>query len=85
MTIKTSVPPTTFTISQAAQLLGVSKNLAYQAVRRSGALGGVSVIRVGKRLVVPAAPLRAALGLSDESENPDGQTDPKSDVEKPGA
>ena len=84
MTIKTSVPRTTYTIAEVAILLGVAKNSAYQAVKRSGALGGVDVIRVGKRLVVPSGPLRAALGLPAESESLDDQTDRKSDVENPG-
>ncbi len=83
MTVKTSVPRTTYTIVEAARLLGVAKNSAYQAVQRNGALAGVDVIRVGKRLVVPSVPLRQALGLNDETENLDDQTDPKSDVENP--
>ena len=83
MTVKTSVPRTTYTIAEAARLLGVAKNSAYQAVQRNGALAGVDVIRVGRRLVVPSVPLRQALGLNDETENLDDQTDPKSDVENP--
>ena len=83
MTVKTSVPRTTYTIAEAARLLGVAKNSAYLAVQRNGALAGVDVIRVGKRLVVPSVPLRQALGLNDETENLDDQTDPKSDVENP--
>ncbi|MCH7583290.1 MAG: helix-turn-helix domain-containing protein [Acidobacteria bacterium] len=53
----------TLTITEAAELLGISRNSAYEAAR-SGNLAGVPVLRVGRRLLVPAAPLRALLGLT---------------------
>lgn len=76
MTTRKITGQTTYTVPEAARLLGVSRNSAYQAVQRNGALAGVDVIRVGKRLVVPAAPLRAALGLDAERKSADDQTDP---------
>ena len=53
----------TTSIPAAARLLGISRNSAYAAAARDGHLAGVNVIRVGRRLVVPTAPLNAVLGL----------------------
>jgi hypothetical protein len=58
----------TLSIPQAARLLGVSRNGAYEAARRDGHLAGVPVIRIGeRRLVIPRAPLEAVLGLTTSS------------------
>ncbi len=65
----------TTTIARTAELLGVSRNLAYQLVARDGEIAGVKAISVGRRIVIPSAPLRAALGLDDERESRDEQTD----------
>jgi len=56
----------TLTISQAAVLLGVGRNLAYEVAARDGELAGVPVIRVGRRLLIPHARLLAVLGLENE-------------------
>jgi excisionase family DNA binding protein len=53
----------TLTVPEAAKLLGIGRNLAYQIAADEGELAGVPIIRVGRRMVVPRAPLRAALGL----------------------
>lgn len=53
----------TVTIPEAAGLLGIGRNLAYQIAARDGELAGVPVIRIGRRLLVPHARLLAALGL----------------------
>lgn len=53
----------TVSIPEAARLVGVGRNTAYDEVSRTGQLAGVNVIRVGRRLVVPLAPLREVLGL----------------------
>jgi len=53
----------TIDIPEAAALLGISRNAAYEAAR-SGVLAGVPVLRVGpKRLVIPRAPFLKALGI----------------------
>ena len=52
----------TLTIPEAASLLGVSRNTAYEQAK-TGAIAGVPVIRVGVRLVLPRAPFLAVLGL----------------------
>jgi Helix-turn-helix domain len=63
----------TLTIPEAAKLLGVGRNLAYEIAAREGELAGVPVIRVGRRLVVPHARLLSVLGLIDRltSEDPE--------------
>jgi excisionase family DNA binding protein len=54
----------TFTIEEAAELLGIGRNTAYNAAH-TGELAGIPVIRVGaKRLVVPRAPLERLLGIT---------------------
>ena len=54
----------TLNIDDAAKLLGISRNVAYEAAR-SGELAGIPVIRVGaKRLVIPRAPFEALLGIT---------------------
>ena len=40
----------TITVERAGQLLGISRGLAYDLVRR----GDIPAIRLGRRLVVPA-------------------------------
>lgn len=41
----------TITVSEAARLLGISRNLAYQLAAQGGL--PVPVLRLGRRLVVP--------------------------------
>lgn len=53
-----STSPTT-TIDEAAQLLGVSRNSAYAAVKA----GELPSIRIGRRLLIPTAALRRMLML----------------------
>jgi excisionase family DNA binding protein len=61
----------TLTIPEVAELLGVSRNTAYEQAR-SGQIAGVNVIRVGSRLLVPRKPLLELLG---EDEGP-AEADP---------
>jgi len=58
----------TLTITEAAELLGVGRNLAYEIATRDGELAGVPVIRVGRRLLIPSARLLAVLGLNGNSD-----------------
>ncbi len=44
---------------------GIGRNLAYEIVARDGELAGVSVLRIGRRLLIPEARLLAVLGLDD--------------------
>jgi excisionase family DNA binding protein len=57
----------TLSIGEVAALLGVSRNSAYQEAQ-SGEIAGVAVLRVGRRLLVPAEPLRQVLGLNSVEE-----------------
>jgi len=47
----------TMTVGEAATALGISRNLAYQAVRD----GHIPVIRIGRRLLVPRRALERLL------------------------
>ncbi len=47
----------TVTVEQAAKLLGISRNSAYEAVRQ----GQIPSIRIGKRLVIPVVQLERLL------------------------
>jgi excisionase family DNA binding protein len=48
----------TLRVEQAAEILGVSRSSAYEAARA----GELPTIRLGRRLLVPTARLRALLG-----------------------
>ncbi len=47
----------TYTVTEAAGVLGISRALAYELVAR----GELPSIRLGRRIVVPAAALRSLL------------------------
>lgn len=49
----------TITVEEAGQLLGLGKTASYDAVHR----GDIPHIRIGRRILVPTAKLREALGL----------------------
>ncbi len=61
--------PATLTVDEVARLLKVSRGVAYEQVRQTGEIAGVRVLRVGHRLLIPAAPLRSVLGLDEESDD----------------
>ncbi len=48
----------TLTVEEAAERLGISRTLAYEAVRR----GEIPSIRIGRRILVPASRLDDLLG-----------------------
>jgi excisionase family DNA binding protein len=50
--------PPTISVEHAAELLGVSRSAAYRAARA----GQLVTFRVGRRLLVPTAPLLRMLG-----------------------
>ena len=49
----------TLTVDQAAEILGVSRNHAYTAVKA----GDIPSLRLGRRILVPTRPLLAMLGI----------------------
>ncbi|MGO4343172.1 helix-turn-helix domain-containing protein [Pedococcus sp. 2YAF34] len=50
-------PRLTFTVVEAAEALGIGRGLAYEMVRQ----GQLPSLRLGRRIVVPAASLEALL------------------------
>ena len=56
-----SVSPSVYTLAEAATMLRIGRTSAYAAVK-SGEFP-VPVLKIGGRIVVPAAPLRELLGL----------------------
>jgi excisionase family DNA binding protein len=51
----------TCTIEEAAELLGIHRDTAYKAARS----GDLPTLRLGRRLLVPTARLRALLGVDN--------------------
>ena len=60
MTLDDDLPPI-LTVEQTAKLLGISRGLAFTAVRN----GDIPSIRIGRRILVPRDRLRQKLGLDD--------------------
>ena len=50
-----------FTVDEAAQLLGISRSFAYEAVQR----GEIPSMRIGRRILVPKAALLRFLEMSE--------------------
>ena len=57
----------TVTVEEAGAILGVSRSVAYEAANA----GSIPAIRVGRRLLIPVARLRALLG---EAQNENSAT-----------
>lgn len=54
---------TVVSVATAARLLGVARTTAHYAYQANGYItSGVPVLRIGRRVVVPTAALRRALG-----------------------
>lgn len=47
------------TVAEAADIFGIELSAAYDAIHR----GDIPALRIGRRILVPTAPIRAALGL----------------------
>jgi excisionase family DNA binding protein len=62
----------TYTVEEAARLLGVSRGVGYEAARR----GQLPTIRLGRRLLVPKIALERMLGLENEEGRPAGNGTP---------
>ncbi len=63
----TATRSATLTVEEAAQLLGITTDHAYGVIRRTGALDGVKVLRLGRLYRIPRAHLEAALGIEPVS------------------
>jgi excisionase family DNA binding protein len=57
----------TITIREYAAFIGVSKDTAYEAAAR----GELRVLHLGRRVIVPTAPVLESLGL-EAAEEPEG-------------
>lgn len=55
--------PRTITVERAGQLLGISRGLAYDLVRR----GEIPSVRLGRRVVVPSAAIDDILNSASKS------------------
>ena len=58
MTLDDDLPPI-LTVEQTAKLLGISRGLAFAAVRS----GDIPSVRIGRRILVPRERLRQMLGF----------------------
>lgn len=58
--------PAVIDVPTAARLLGVGKSAAYELVRTGG--WPTPVVRLGKLIRVPSAPLLQLIGLADAAE-----------------
>jgi hypothetical protein len=52
---------------EVAVLLGISRPHCYQTILETGSIAGLPILRVGKRIKIPAAPVRALLGISQQA------------------
>jgi len=52
----------TLTVDETGEVMGISRNSAYKAVRD----GTIPSIRIGNRILVPTAALRRMLGFTPE-------------------
>jgi len=58
--------PVTSTIdaAEAAVLLGISRPHCYHTIAETGVLAGITAIRIGSRIKIPAEPMRKLLGIT---------------------
>ena len=50
-------------VEEAAEILGVGRDLAYRTVKKTGEINGVKVIRIGRLYRVPRRVFMERLGL----------------------
>jgi len=68
--VKHTTDRQTFTVEEAAALLGIGRNSAYQAI----ASGELPVVRIGRRLLVPRAALERFLAAATAPARPPSTT-----------
>jgi excisionase family DNA binding protein len=54
-----------FTVDEAAEILGISRPTAYQAVER----GDIPSLRIGRRILIPVSALKKRLETAAEAGN----------------
>lgn len=62
MTLPNPKSEPTITVTRVAELLGVARGTAYQAVRA----GAIPSLRIGRRILIPTAKVLTLLGLPEE-------------------
>ena len=67
--IPTPVQPATVKVEEAARILGIGRQTAYELARQ----GKLPVLRLGKRLVVPKVALERMLAEAGEGTNNSSQ------------
>ena len=67
--IHTAVPAAVLTVEEAAQMLRISRQSAYQAVHN----GELPTVKIGRRMLVPRIALERMLGIT-EDERPEATT-----------
>ena len=58
-------PALTYTVEEAADLLGIGRSLCYELAKQDAL--PVRVLHLGKRVVVPRKPLNALLSIDEAS------------------
>jgi hypothetical protein len=61
-----SEQPLTLSVEEAAQMIGVSRGVAYSDVKATGKIAGIPVIRCGRRILIPRPRLEQMLGLNGD-------------------
>jgi len=54
----------TLDVVEAAELLGISRPHCYHTIAETGVLAGITAIRIGSRIKIPAEPMRKLLGIT---------------------
>ena len=63
----------TYTVPEAAELLGIGRAAAYLAAKR----GDIPAIFIGKRVIVPKGPLKDMIANPTRHITGDGSTEPR--------
>lgn len=54
----------TLDVVEAAELLGISRPHCYHTIAETGVIAGITAIRIGSRIKIPAEPMRKLLGIT---------------------
>jgi excisionase family DNA binding protein len=63
-----TIASATYTLTQAAKLIGIGRTSAYEAARR----GEIPCIKIGSKVLVPRAALHKMLGLPMDEQHVEG-------------
>jgi hypothetical protein len=57
--------PLTYTVEEGLRILRIGKNAGYDEIKRTGALAGVKVLRIGRQFRLPGVAFRKAIRGDD--------------------